>query len=146
MNEGADSTRDLGRTGTPILYESSGITKSVISSLWDIVPLYPVCRSELFWLLWLQMIKPWSFLLCRYTMPDAAVLTCATVIQQSINKVAYPVSQSKLVGEPRSEPRIPEAKLSVLWADLLRLIFICPYKTRMMLSFEPTSAHLHCIF
>lgn len=48
------------------------------------------------------------------TMPDAIVLTCATVIQQSINKIAYPLSQSKLVGEPRSEPRISDAKLSAL--------------------------------
>ena len=47
MNEGAHNTRDLGGTERPILYESSGVTKSVTSFLWDIVLLYPVCRSEL---------------------------------------------------------------------------------------------------
>lgn len=38
MNEGAHKTRDLRRTERPILYESSGITESVTSFLWDIVP------------------------------------------------------------------------------------------------------------
>lgn len=88
--------------------------KSVASFLWDIVPCTLSVEVSCFDCCGCKCLSHGLSYSADNTMPDTIVLTCATVIQQSINKIAYPLSQSRLVGEPRSEPRIPDAKLSAL--------------------------------